>query len=238
MKPIHIGTSGWSYNHWRENFYPERLASRKWLPFYGETFNTVEINSTFYRTPRESTVKNWFKMVPEDFLFSIKASRYITHLKRLNECEESLDYFYSVIKHFKGKLGPILFQLPPSFQLNQERLESFIALLDPSMPSVFEFRHSSWYNESVYKLLKKHNIALCITDLSGHLSSEIITADFTYLRLHGPKKAYQGSYGKKGIADWHKRIDVWRKKTEVFCYFDNDEKGFAIQDAKALLDKF
>lgn len=236
MKLIHIGTSGWSYNHWKENFYPEGLGTKKWLLYYSETFKTVEINNTFYRVPRETTVKNWVKAVPKDFLFSVKASRYITHLKRLHDCKESLDYFFSIIQHFQDKLGPILFQLPPSFKVNKERLEEFIALLDPSYRVVFEFRHESWFNKEIYALLKQHNLALCITDLGGKQSPEVLTADFTYIRLHGPKKAYQGTYGEKGIDAWYKKIKKWSKTAAVFCYFDNDEKGYAIQDAKALLE--
>ena len=235
-KTIHIGTSGWSYMHWKENFYPEDLSSKKWLSFYSENFTTVEINNTFYRVPRETTVKNWVKTVPSDFLFSVKASRYITHQKRLHDCKESLEYFFSVIKHFQGKLGPILFQLPPSFKMNKERLIDFITLLEPKMQIVFEFRHESWFVEEIYDLLRENNIALCITDLGGHQSPEVLTADFTYLRLHGPKKAYQGTYGKKGIDDWRRKIVRWKKTASVYCYFDNDEKGFAIQDAKSLQD--
>lgn len=222
--------------HWKENFYPEDLSSKKWLSFYSENFTTVEINNTFYRVPRETTVKNWVKTVPSDFLFSVKASRYITHQKRLHDCKESLEYFFSVIKHFQGKLGPILFQLPPSFKMNKERLIDFITLLEPKMQIVFEFRHESWFVEEIYDLLRENNIALCITDLGGHQSPEVLTADFTYLRLHGPKKAYQGTYGKKGIDDWRRKIVRWKKTASVYCYFDNDEKGFAIQDAKSLQD--
>lgn len=236
MTKIHIGTSGWSYEHWKDNFYPEGLATRKWLPYYAENFKTVEINSTFYRMPRETTVQNWIKAVPENFIFSVKASRYITHLKRLHDCQESVDYLYSTIKHFKEKLGPILFQLPPSFKMNQERLEEFLTWIDPDHLAVFEFRHESWFVEEIYALLRKQNLGLCITDLGGHLSPEVITADFTYIRLHGPKKAYQGTYGPKGIAEWDAKVKKWSKKVDVYCYFDNDEKGYAIQDAKSLLE--
>lgn len=203
---IYIGTSGWSYAHWRRNFFPEDLSPSKWLNYLSGFFSTVEINATFYRMPNEKTVKNWFKQVPGKFYFSVKASRYITHQKRLIDCQDSLNFFYKNIQYLKNKRGPILFQLPPSFKLNKERIEQFISLLDKSFQHVFEFRHDSWFNEEIYSLLRKNNIGLCITDLNGKLSPEVITADFTYIRLHGPKKAYQGSYSPSELDDWKKRF--------------------------------
>jgi uncharacterized protein YecE (DUF72 family) len=164
---ILIGTSGWSYPHWKENFYPN-------------------------------------------------------------------------IQNLKSKLGPILFQLPPSFKLNFDRLVDFISLLDKKQLHTFEFRHESWFNQDVYDLLSKNNIALCITDLNGKLTPEIITSQFTYIRLHGPHKSYQGSYGKAALKKWKKKIEIWSEKISVYCYFDNDEKRFAVEDAKTLqklLDK-
>lgn len=233
-KKIYIGTSGFSYPHWKENFYPKGLSPKKWLDFYGESFPTVELNTTFYHLPFESTIDHWYAQVPKEFLFSIKASRYITHLKRLHECKESVNLLYDRIKDLKSKRGPVLFQLPPSFQMNKDLLEEFIKNLKRSRRSVFEFRHDSWYVDEIYELLEKNNIALCITDLNGKLSPEVLTADFTYLRLHGPKKAYVGSYGVE-LKEWKRKIERYHSKDKsVFCYFDNDEKGFAIQDAKTL----
>lgn len=234
--PILIGTSGWSYNHWKENFFPQELKSNLWLNFYSDFFQTVEINSTFYRMPSKSTVINWFKKVPEDFTFSIKASRYITHQKRLHDCQESLQFFYKTLKPLKAKNGPILIQLPPSFKMNKERLIEFTNLLDKEKKHVFEFRHDSWFTEEIYALLRENKIGLCITDLNGKLSPEEITAPFTYIRLHGPKKAYKGSYGMESLKKWKKKIETWSLKYDVYCYFDNDEKGYAIQDAKTLLN--
>ena len=235
MSKNYIGTSGWSYLHWKNNFYPEGLKSIDWLAYYSNEFPTVEINTTFYHTPREATIEKWHSTAPKDFLFAIKASRYITHLKRLKDCKESLQFFYKSIAAFKNKTGPILFQLPPSFKINIERLKGFIALLNDEYHYTFEFRHPSWFVDEVYALFSTHKIALCITDLGGHLSPEKITSDFTYLRLHGPKKAYQGSYGSIGLKSWKKKIETWNQtQLSVFCYFDNDEKGYAIQDAKTL----
>lgn len=232
---VFIGTSGWSYSHWKENFYPHKLATTKWLNYYATFFSTVELNTTFYGLPSIKTIKKWMTDVPSDFHFSIKASRYITHQKRLHDCGESLEIFFKVIKEFGPKTGPFLFQLPPSFKINLDRLVEFISLLKKEYAYVFEFRHDTWFVQEIYDLLMKNNIALCLTDLNGELSPEEITADFTYIRLHGPKKAYQGSYGEKSLKDWKNKIENWKKHhISTYCYFDNDEKGYAIQDAKEL----
>lgn len=190
---LHVGTSGWSYSHWKEIFYPHDLKQSDWLEFYAGIFSTVEINTTFYHTPRLSTVENWYNQVPNNFLFAIKINGYITHRKRLKDCKESLYFFYRSIKKLKAKAGPILIQLPPSFKENKERLIEFIYDLDDHYRYTFEFRHDSWFDDAVYQILSDHKMALCITDLNGKQSPEIITADFTYIRLHGPKKAYSGS---------------------------------------------
>lgn len=231
---ILIGTSGWSYNHWKLNFYPENIKPPQWLSHYSQQFTTVEVNTTFYHLPKETTIKNWLIQVPENFLFSIKASQYITHRKRLKDCKEGLELFYKVLEPLKAKTGPILFQLPPFFKNQQERFEEFISLLKTDYDYVFEFRHDSWFVDEIYALMNKKKIALCITDLNGHLSPEVITSHFTYLRLHGPHKAYQGSYGLTKLKMWKGKIEKWAKDTTVYCYFDNDEKGFAIQDAMKL----
>lgn len=232
---LYMGTSGWYYDHWDGVFYPNEIKSPARLNYYASTFNTVEVNSTFYHTPKESVVKQWAKQVPVGFIFSVKASGYITHRKRLNDCEESISFFFKRIKHLKKHLGPILFQLPPSFKKNLDRLIEFVQHLESSYRYVFEFRHSSWYEKDVYDLLKKNDIALCITDLGGKLSPCVTTTDFSYLRLHGPKKAYQGSYGTRKLKEWKERILGFLKdKISVYCYFDNDEKAFAIKDAQEL----
>lgn len=229
-----MGTSGWSYPHWDEVFYPKGVKAPKKLNFFSQHFPTVEINTTFYHNPSESTVKNWVTQVPEDFIFSVKANGYITHRKRLKDFQDSTKLFFERIKLFGSKLGPLLFQLPPSFKEDKERLEEFISQLPKKYLCVFEFRHESWFNEEIYKLLKKYHIALCITDIGGKISPEVITADFTYIRLHGPKKSYQGKYSKKELEQWQKRILSYQ--VDTFCYFDNDEKAHAVHDAKRLID--
>lgn len=233
---IYVGTSGWSYNHWKENFYPKGMQSQKWLNHYSSVFSTVEVNTTFYHLPRQTTIENWHSQVPENFVFSLKASRYITHRKRLHECHDAILLFYKVIQDLKNKAGPILFQLPPSFKMNKERLIEFIDCLNNNHTYVFEFRHDSWFVDEIYELLLKNKIALCISDLNGTVSPEEITADFTYIRLHGPKDSYQGYYGIPKLKPWKNKIEKWATQIGVYCYFDNDEKGYAIQDAKTLLE--
>lgn len=235
----YIGTSGWSYSHWKENFYPEGLKQEKWLMYYSETFQTVEINNTFYHLPTVKTIDKWYSQVPQDFSFSIKASRYITHVKRLKDPKETLEKFFTIIKGLKTKVGPILFQLPPSLKCDIDRFKEFIDCLPIDQQCVFEFRHPSWFIEEIYDLMANKKIALCITDLNGSLSPLVITSNFTYIRLHGPKKAYQGSYGAVRLKSWKKKIQDWLSNNiSVYCYFDNDEKGYAIQDASSLLTSF
>ena len=237
MNKIHIGASGWYYDDWNEVFYPKTLKKNERLHFYSNYFQTVEINSSFYHMPKEQVIKNWVDQVSDTFLFSVKASQYITHRKRLHEVEDSILFFFERISFFKNKIGPILFQLPPSFQINLERLDYFLDLLPSDKQCVLEFRHSSWYIEEVYEKLKRKNCALCITDLKGKLSPEILTANFTYIRLHGPKLAYAGSYGTRRLNNWKKKMEKWQETGAVFCYFDNTAKSDAIKDALWLKNK-
>jgi len=234
-KNIYIGTSGWSYPDWKNSFYPPKLPTNKWLNYFASQLQTLEVNTTFYHTPKENIVSNWYSQVPDDFVFAIKASGYITHRKRLNDCKEPLLFFYKSLEHLQNKVGPILFQLPPSFKCNLERLIEFIENIDNSYRGVFEFRHESWFTEEVYKVLEDNNIALCITDLNGKLSPEVLTTDFAYVRLHGPEKAYKGSYGTKALNQWKRKLEKWAAMgITSYCYFDNDEKGYAVQDALLL----
>lgn len=236
---LHLGTSGWSYPDWKKVFYPKEVKSTDWLKYYSSEFPTVEINNTFYHMPTPSVVEKWAETVPEGFLFSVKASRYITHLKRLKDCEESVAYLLKTVSGFKDKQGPILFQLPPSFPANKERLETFISYLDPHYLYVFEFRHESWFTDEYYNILTKHKIGLCLTDLNGKETPEVVTAPFTYLRLHGPHKAYVGSYGPEKLQFLKGKVDRWlQDNTSVFCYFDNDAKGDAVKDATTLKNYF
>ena len=236
MAKCFIGTSGWVYPHWKGTFYPEELKEKDKFSFFVTQFNTVEINTTFYHLPLESTVKNWYKQAPSDFIFSVKASGYITHRKRLLEPEKTLELFFTRMRLLGKKLGPILFQLPPSFQQDLERLKNFINHL-PKGIYTFEFRHPSWYTQETLDLLSENNIALCITDLKNHPSPEAITASHAYIRLHGPLSTYSGKYGPRLLKIWQKKVKHWMSKNiDVYCYFDNDEKAYATVDAKMLLE--
>ncbi len=244
MTETHIGTSGWFYDHWEKVFYPEKLSKSERLGFYSEYFSVVEINNTFYRLPTLKAVENWYSKTPKSFQFSVKVSRYITHLKRLKDCQSSIDKFLKRIGHLKEKLGPLLFQFPPSFHHDIEHLErvkAFIQQLPKEYSYTFEFRHSSWFVEETYALLREFKVALCITDLNGELSPVELTAPFAYVRLHGPKSAYRGSYSFQKLKQWKERILEWKKQNiAAYCFFDNDEKAFAVADAlrlKRLIDK-
>lgn len=240
-KRFHIGTSGWHYKHWKGTFYPADTKDKDQLSIYLEHFKTVEINNSFYRLPSADTFSLWRKSVPEDFLFAVKASRYITHMKKLKDTAEGLHLFLTHADHLKEKLGPILFQLPPGWKCNAERLSQFLMHLPKGYRYAFEFRNTTWYDKSIYDLLKQHNCAFCIYELDHHLSPLEVTADFVYVRLHGPEGKYQGSYTKKQLSVWAKRCMQWRKsRRDVFVYFDNDQEGYAAFNAstlKQLLDE-
>ena len=234
---IRIGTSGWHYKHWVGPFYPMGLRPKGFLAHYARHFDTAEINSTFYRLPKEETLAVWREGTPEGFVFACKASRYITHMKKLRHPRESGERFFAVIESLAGKLGPILFQLPPRWHVNADRLAAFLDAIPAGHQVAFEFRDPSWFVSAVYELLARHNAALCIYDLAGTLSPLEVTADFVYLRLHGPGGAYQDRYDDKALAAWAQRILIWRSQgLDAYGYFDNDEKGYAALDARRLLD--
>ncbi|HZW37825.1 MAG TPA: DUF72 domain-containing protein [Ignavibacteriaceae bacterium] len=230
---INIGTSGWSYKHWKNEFYPEELKYKDWFKFYTSKFLTVELNASFYNLPKFETFENWYNKSPESFKFSLKASRYITHLKKLVDVKESVDLFFKMVKGLKEKAEIILFQLPPSLKYDTIKLSDFLSLLPENYRYTIEFRNSSWWQEDVYEILKKHNVAFCIFELAGVKTPVVTTADYVYLRLHGPTKGkYQGSYSAEQLKEWVKQFKKWSKEgKDVYCYFDNDEKGYAAHNA-------
>jgi uncharacterized protein YecE (DUF72 family) len=232
---IHIGTSGWHYDHWRGPFYPKDLSKEDFLEYYAERFYTVEVNNSFYQLPKEETLILWRNTTPRGFTFTVKASRYITHMKKLKDPEESLATLLERIAILEGKLGPLLFQLPPKWRFNPERFRGFLAALPRDYRYAFEFRDPSWYHPEAYEALTEHGAAFCMYELAGHLSPKEVTADFIYIRLHGPGDAYQGQYETSVLAGWAGAISTWAKQgKEAFCYFDNDEAGYAAQDALRL----
>ncbi|MEB3827409.1 DUF72 domain-containing protein [Phormidium sp. CCY1219] len=234
---IHIGTSGWHYAHWRSAFYPEDIAKRDWLNFYADRLPTVEINNSFYKLPSPETLREWRDTVPKEFVFAVKGSRYITHQKNLKDPEQTLEKFMDRVQVIEEKLGVILFQLPPHWHYNGERLRNFIERLPQQYRYGFEFRDRSWFNEEVYTLLSECGMAFCIYELAGERSPKTVTADFVYLRLHGPDGAYRGEYDTNSLCQWAEEFANWTKQgKEVYCYFDNDEAGYAARNAIALQD--
>ena len=232
---VRIGTSGWSYEHWLGRFYPGKtVAGEGPLKQYARTFRSVELNASFYRMPTERAMQSWLGDTPEDFLFAAKTSRFITHRKRLTEPEIHIPIFFGRIFGLKPKLGPLLIQLPPNFRVKLDRLETFVGLLPPHRYAV-EFRHESWWDQKVFDCLRTHNIAFCLYHLAGRDTPEIVTADFVYIRLHGPGAAYQGSYDDATLRRWRGKIETWRGQgRDVYVYFDNDEKAYAAEDARRL----
>ena len=232
---IHIGTSGWHYGHWKGPFYPDGLSAKEFLVFYCRKFQTVEINNSFYKLPEKSTLESWKKTVPPGFIFAAKASRYITHMKKLKDPEQSIAKFFERIQVLGDALGPILFQLPPRWSFNPERLENFLAVLPKKFRYALEFRDESWINRRTCQALADHGAAFCIFEIAGYLSPKEVTADFVYIRLHGPGGAYEGCYDKQTLAGWAGAISAWAAQgKEVFCYFDNDQAGYAARNALEL----
>jgi uncharacterized protein YecE (DUF72 family) len=236
---IHIGTSGWHYEHWEGPFYPEGIAKGDYLDYYVERLRTVEINNTFYQLPEEKTLRNWRETVPERFVFAVKASRYITHMKKLKDPEEPVATFLGRIELLGDRLGPILFQLPPNWRFNGKRLATFLEELPARHRYTFELRDPSWLNDEAYEVLEAHNSALCLYDFHGRQSPKKVTADFVYVRLHGPYGAYRGKYSVETLAGWAGAFSAWlRQGKDVYCYFDNDEAGYAAQNAMELQRMF
>lgn len=232
---IHIGTSGWHYRHWKGPFYPADALSENFLAYYAEHFHTVEINNTYYQMPKEKTLIQWRDTVSEEFIFSVKASRYITHMKKLKDAVQPTSSFLEKVTVLGDKLGPILFQLPPRWHCNPERLNSFLKILPEGYRYAFEFRDPSWFNNETYDTLAENRSAFCIYDLDRNLSPKIVTADFVYIRLHGPNGAYKGEYTTEVLAGWADELSTWlREGKEIYCYFDNDEKGYAAKDSLRL----
>lgn len=232
----YIGTSGWKYKHWKGAFYPAGLRDNEEFDYYISHFNTVKINNSFYRLPSTDTFRNWCRNAPASFIYAVKVSRYITHMKKLSIDSKQISLFFSRIAYLENKLGPLLFQLPPGWAVNSERLKSFLEILPKEHRYVFEFREHSWYQQPVYDQLIKHNCAFCIYDLAGHQSPFVVTANFVYIRLHGPAGKYQGSYIKRQLEQWARRCKDWMEQgLDVYVYFDNDDSGHAPANAATLI---
>ena len=232
---IRIGTSGWHYRHWLGRFYPSGLKPAQMLAYYVQHFDTVELNNSFYRLPNVSALECWRDSTPADFCFALKGSRFITHNKKLKEPENALENLLPRAEVLGRKLGPVLFQLPPSWKKNLERLEAFLTALPRRHRYAFEFRETSWLGPELYALLRRFNAAFCIYELAGYRSPVEVTADFVYLRLHGPgEKKYQGSYSDATLREWATKVRYWSHSCDVFAYFDNDQLGYAAANARSL----
>ncbi len=234
---VRIGTSGWHYKHWANRFYPAGLSATRMLDYYASQFDTVEVNNSFYRLPDAATFENWRSSTPPGFVFSVKASRFLTHMKKLRDPEQGLAHFLPRAAVLGEKLGPILFQLPPGWGLNLERLEAFLAQLPKAHRYGFELRHPGWHTPEVYALLRRYGAAYCIYELAGFRSPIQVTANFAYVRLHGPDGSYQGKYSRAALRYWANLIAAWRRKlSAIYLYFDNDQQGFAATNAAELKD--
>ena len=235
MAELRVGCSGWVYRHWRGDFSPAGLKQKDEFAFYAARFDTAEINASFYRLPSETTVEAWRAKAPEGFVFAWKASRFLTHIKRLKDVEESLQLVLGRMAPLGDHFGPVLFQLPPSMKLDLERLESFLALLPPERRCTIEFRHPSWYVEEVYRALAGADASLCLSDHHHAPAPFVTTASWVYVRGHGPGGHYWGDYPDETLADWAGHMRRWLDAgKDVYAYFDNDIGGAAPRDAERL----
>jgi uncharacterized protein YecE (DUF72 family) len=238
-RPVRIGCSGWNYAAWREEFY-ERRPARLWLRHYAERFETVEVNNTFYRLPRTSSVADWVEQTPLGFVFAVKASRYLTHIKRLTDLGRGVDRYYACIEPLveSPKLGPVLWQLPATFRRDDDRLGAALAAVPPGR-HCFEFRHASWFVEPVYELLRAHGAALVIGDRPEvkEFQTHELTADWTYVRFHYGSRGRRGNYSRRELEEWARRFEDWSSEVEVYAYFNNDWEVFAVRNALWLQDR-
>jgi uncharacterized protein YecE (DUF72 family) len=231
---LFVGTSGWNYPHWRTPFY-EGARAQDFLSFYCQRLDSVEVNKSFYRLLSSNETRQWAAQTPDNFLFAVKGSRFITHMLKLKEPRRALRRFFTPLKYLKDRLGPILFQLPPRWKKNYERLENFIAALPPGHRYAFELREPSWIVDDVLELFRRNKIAFCIYDFDGRQTPRHVTAKFTYIRLHGPGARYQGLYTAEQLAEWSRWIQSQRDAgVDVYCYFDNDQNAFAVRNAVQL----
>jgi uncharacterized protein YecE (DUF72 family) len=237
---LRIGCSGWNYDHWRNGvFYPPRYPPREWLEYYARYFDTVEVNATFYRLPRREVVANWVKVSPPGFLFAVKMSRYITHIKRLLDLGSGVRTFYDRIEPLvrSPKLGPVLWQLPGNFRRDDERLANALASL-PTGRHCFEFRHESWFVPDVYELLREHGVALVIGDDPRRpFQTHELTTEWIFIRFHSGSRGLRGNYSRSELEEWAERIETWRRDHDVYAYFNNDWEGFAIKNGLWLKER-
>jgi uncharacterized protein YecE (DUF72 family) len=236
VRAVRIGCSGWNYAHWRERVYPKGCPASRWLEYYATLFDTVEVNTTFYRLPKREAVARWVEQTPPDFLLTVKMSRYVTHLKRLTDVAGGLARFYERIEPLtrSPKLGPVLWQLPPNFKRDDDRLATALDALPPGR-HCFEFREPSWYVEDVFELLRAHDAALVIPDSPKYPFRTLeLTSDWTFVRFHHGSRGRRGNYSLSELEEWARRIEAWRHEVDVYAYFNNDWEGFAVANGLRL----
>jgi uncharacterized protein YecE (DUF72 family) len=232
---IHIGCSGWVYKHWRGIFYPEGLPQRLWFDHYTQDFDTVEINNSFYRLPSSETFEKWRDQAPSGFCYALKANRFLTQAKKLKECEEPLERMMSAARCLGDRLGPMLYQLPPTLRINLDRLRDFLEIMPADVTNVFEFREKSWYVPETYDLLDRYGASFCVHDMPGLGSERVAVGRIAYVRFHGGEGKYWGRYPDERLRGWTDWIvEQAGQGRSVWCYFNNDIHGHAIEDARTL----
>src|SRR3982751_4053898 len=232
---IHVGCSGWVYKHWRGIFYPEGLPQKRWFERYGEEFDTVEINASFYRVPLASTFEGWRDKAPPGFRYAVKVNRFITHMKKLLDCEEAVDNFIALARPLGETLGPLLYQLPPSLKLDLARLETFLQRLPRDLDHVFEFRNKAWYVPELYALLDRYGVSFCVHDMPGSKTERVAVGPIAYVRFHGGEGKYWGRYSDEGLLSWTDWLVAQAKEGRpAWAYFNNDIHAHAIHDAQTL----
>ena len=237
---VRIGCSGWQYKHWRGTFYPAALPQKAWLDYYVQQFDTVEINNTFYRLPESSSFLEWRRRAPRRFEYAVKASRFLTHMKKLKDPDEAIKRFFERARHLQRTLGPVLFQLPPRWPVNLERLRTFLDALPRRHRYAIEFREPSWYADEILQLLESRGVALCLHDMPGSESGRIVTGRFVYVRFHGSHggRKYGGTYSDQMLESWAEWLaNCLRGGLPIYAYFNNDAHGYAPRDAARLREK-
>ncbi|MGD0946820.1 MAG: DUF72 domain-containing protein [Candidatus Binatia bacterium] len=232
---IRVGCSGWIYPHWRERFYPKELSQKEWFRHYAQTFDTVEINNSFYHLPSEKAVAQWKEQAPPGFVYAVKVNRFITHMKKLKEPQEPLRRFISRMRGLGEHLGPLLYQLPPHWNCNPERFSAFLDALPPELMHVFEFRHQSWINDQIFAALEAHGASLCVHDMIGIEIPRVAIGPVTYVRFHGTLPKYAGGYSDTVLSSWARWLQEQATAGQAaFAYFNNDAEAQAVFDAQKL----
>jgi uncharacterized protein YecE (DUF72 family) len=230
-----VGCSGWQYKHWRADFYPAELPQSRWFEHYAAAFDTVEINNSFYRLPERETFARWRRRAPARFLFAVKASRFLTHMKKLKDPEEPIERLFTRMRGLGTHLGPVLYQLPPAFKADRDRLAHFLDLLPRDARHVVEFRDPSWYAPEIRALLEQRGVAMCLHDMPGSATGRDRVGPFVYVRFHGATAKYGGGYPRERLAGWAVWLNEQREAgLDVYAYFNNDVGGHAPRDAMTL----